>query len=217
MDMSDAGTDQIRLHAFLTNVVRRFGLKLSLFITAVPLLNCATANVRTDRDLDQIRDEVMAMNLKPADFNAAGGHYNVVLRDKPIIPDRRVGSIQPKNDVLQLSDNIDQWNDLTVLARVKVDKDYRGSKGGVWNYWVVVRQQVNGQPRYRSVFVSQDGKYRDWGEGFGRVKSTHPHTYPRAYWIKNSDARGWSNCGGYCCCDDGTCRSPTTEEFEQAD
>lgn len=180
-------------------------------IISISYLSCASADTRTRSELEEIRRYVQGLGLTDTDFYAAGGEYNVVVDAGFLGIGRKVGSIQPRNGINTLPDALDDWDRITVLGRVKVDKNYRGAEGGRWNYWAVVRRTVGGQTQYRSVYVADEGEHVNWAPGFGRVRPNHTHPDPRTYWVKNSDAEAWGSCGAFCCCDDGTCRSPMFE------
>lgn len=92
------------------------------------------------------------------------------------------------------------------LGRIYVDREYRGLKANVWNYWVAVDTSRAATGKWVSAWVVRTGNHPLVLRELTVVSPGHGHPHTRARWQNNSAAVPWATCSpNMCCCEGPDC------------
>lgn len=91
-----------------------------------------------------------------------------------------------------------------VLARVFVDRNYRGLVANKWHYWVAADTSAAGTGKWVSLWVAPGEPLRVRRLTIRDDNHAHPHA--KAAWYNQSAAAPWVTCSGDdCCCEGSKC------------
>lgn len=180
----------------------RFLLLLLFAGSAAALGGCASGTrVATSAQarLEQLSDSINAHPPADSDFLPFEGDEQIVAGR--IFGKDVYGAIQPHRDAA--AGGLQHGK---IIARIKVDHNYRDYKADKWNYWVLADTSAARTGKWVSLWVSDRDMYRV--APLVRTPKPHPHPHPRARWQSHSAATPWTTCSGLeCCCDQKNCRS----------
>lgn len=100
-----------------------------------------------------------------------------------------------------------------VLARIHVNRNYRGLTGGKWHYWVAADTSDGGSGKWVSLWVTA-GEPLQFRELTIRSDG-HAHPHAKAAWYNQSAAAPWVTCSGDdCCCEGSKCELKSAAMLE---
>jgi len=178
---------------------RRSGLVMLAFL-AVTLVALGCASSPDNRaiaapstlNLTSLRDSIIASIPPDSEFYSFDG-------DEQYVASGNFGIIKPFKNAY-----VGPVAHRKFLAKIHVDRNYRGLKGGVANYWVVVDTSAAGSGKFVSAWAVAGEPLKLRKLTIISPGHTNPHT--RGRWQNNSQAVPWASCSPTtCCCEGSTC------------
>ena len=184
------------MHSF-----RRWYVLILPVLAAAVWLSCApsrrAAPAPLHMNLDSLRDALLAVAPPDADFPVFEGDEQIV--EKTWWGRKTYGMIMP-----HYMANTTPLHHGKFLARLHVDRNYRGLKADTWTYWVVVDTSDDGSGRFASLWVAAGAPARL--RGLKPVTRPHDHPHAKAQWLNQSSAVPWATCTpNECCCEGPEC------------